>query len=87
MSWLSAASPPLRGAPPATLESRALFRVQAAALVEPAAPQKTDPNVVIVTKANGEVIAFTASDKLTILAAHRVRRRPVTPSTPTPSAA
>ena len=73
MSWASAAVPP-RGAPPATLESRALFRVQSAALVEPAAPPKTDPNVVIVTDRDGGVVAFTSGRKLTILAEARARR-------------
>lgn len=74
MSWSSAAAPPPRGAPPATLESRALFRVQAAAVVEQAAPPKTDPHVVIITGADGEMVAFTSSRKLAILAEAREAR-------------
>lgn len=84
MSWSMASAPPPRGAPPATLESRALFRVQAAAVVERAAPIIPDPNVVVVTFADGEMRAYTPSDKLTILA--DVRQRRLVPK-PTPKGA
>ena len=83
MSWSSAALPPPRGVPPATLESRALFRVHAAAVVEQAAPPKLDPSVVIVTDSDGGVVAFTSGKKLAILAEMRNRLRPAAPPEPT----
>lgn len=86
MSWSMASAPPPRGAPPATLESRVLFRVQAAAVVERAAPVIPDPNVVVVTFADGEMRAYTPSHKLAILADARQRRRATKAPTP-PSAA
>ena len=73
MSWSLAAVPPSR-TPPATLESRALFRVHTAALVERAAPMKADPNVVLITHADGDMVAFAPSEKLAILAAERNKR-------------
>ena len=73
MSWSSAAVPPSR-TPPATLEARALFRVHTAALVERATPMKADPNVVLITGADGGMVAFAPSEKLAILAAERAKR-------------
>jgi hypothetical protein len=76
MSWSVAATPPLRGVAPATLEAMALFRVKTAAISEPAAPMKGDPNMVLLTGADGGVVVYPPSKKLVILAAARERLRP-----------
>ncbi|MBL8537977.1 MAG: hypothetical protein JNM59_11295 [Hyphomonadaceae bacterium] len=68
-----APSPPRSGVP-ATLESVASFRVKTAALSRPAAPQKGDPNMVLVTGADGGVVVYPPSDKLIILAGRRRAR-------------
>lgn len=62
--------PPRHGVP-ATLEAFASFRVKTAALSRPAAPARGDPNVVLITDADGGVVVYPPSDKLVILAARR----------------
>lgn len=62
---------PPRAGVPATLEAFASFRVKTAALSRPAAPARGDPNVVLVTGADGGVVVYPPSDKLVILAARR----------------
>ena len=62
------------GGCPATLEALASFRVKTAALSRPAAPERGDPNMVLVTGADGGVVVYPASDKLIILAARRAER-------------
>ena len=65
-----APSPP-RGGVPATLEACSSFRVKTAALSRPAAPAKGDPNMVLLTAADGGVVVYPPSDKLVILAGRR----------------
>jgi len=67
----------LRG-PPATLEARALFRVHAAAIHAAPSPAPADPEVVVMTRADGSVVAYPPSPKLVILAAERARRAALT---------
>lgn len=62
-----------RGGVPATLEQVSSFRVKAATLSRPAGPiQRPDPNMVLVTGADGGVVVYPPSDKLVILAARRL---------------
>ena len=75
MSDLSALTPPRRPGPPATLEERALLRAHVAAYHDDPAPQHADPEVVMVTGADGGVIVYPPSDKLVILAAYREQRK------------
>ena len=63
----------LRG-PPATLEARALFRVHTAALHAAPSPASMNPEVVLMTHADGRVVAYPSSPKLVILAVERARR-------------
>lgn len=65
---------PHHSTPPATLEALVSFRVKTAALSRPAAPAKGDPNMVLITNADGGVVVYPPSDKLVILAARRARR-------------
>jgi hypothetical protein len=69
-----APAPPPKGDRPATLEGVASFRVHTAALSRPAAPERVDPNMVLVTDAAGCVVVYPASDKLAILAGERAKR-------------
>lgn len=71
--------PPSGGAP-ATLEGMTSFRMRTAALMRPAAPMRADPQVVMVTGADGGVVVYPPSEKLIILAAHRERRAEETPT-------
>jgi len=59
---------------PATLEGVTSFRVKTAAIARPAAPQKGDPTMVLLTAADGGVVVYPPSDKLVILAARRAKR-------------
>jgi hypothetical protein len=64
---------PPRGGVPATLEAMTSFRVKTAALSRPAGPiQRPDPNMVLITAADGGVVVYPPSDKLVILAARRL---------------
>jgi len=64
---------PPTGRHPATLEGVTSFRVKTAAISRPAGPlHKGDPNMVLVTNADGGVIVYPPSDKLVILAARRL---------------
>lgn len=65
---------PPRGDHPATLESVNSFRVKTAALSRPAAPEKGDPNMVLITSPDGGVVVYPPSKKLAILAARREHR-------------
>jgi hypothetical protein len=65
-----APTPPRTGAP-ATVEGVSSFRMRTAALSRPAAPAKGDPNMVLVTNADGGVVVYPPSEKLVILAARR----------------
>lgn len=69
-SSLAPLQPP-RGGFPATLEGMTSFRMKTAALMRPAAPMRGDPNVVLVTAADGGVVVYPPSEKLIILAARR----------------
>lgn len=62
---------PPHGSQPATLEALTSFRVKTAALSRPAAPAPGDPNMVLITTADGGVIVYPPSEKLVILAARR----------------
>lgn len=73
MAQSLAPSPP-RGVHPATLEGVASFRMKTAALSRPAAPMKGDPNMVLITAADGGVVVYPPSEKLVILAARRLPR-------------
>ncbi len=65
---------PPRDGLPATLEAVSSFRVKTAALSRPAGQiQKPDPDMVLVTAADGGVVVYPPSEKLVILAG---RRRP-----------
>lgn len=64
---------PPRGGYPSTLEGVTSFRVKTAALSQPATPAPGDPNMVLVTNADGGVIVYPPSNKLVILAARRRR--------------
>ena len=64
---------PPRNGFPATLESVTSYRVKTAALSRPAAPLRADPNMVLITNADGGVIVYPPSDKLVILAARRAK--------------
>lgn len=70
----SLAPRPPRGGQPATLEGMSSFRVKTAALSRPAAPQRADPNMVLLTSPDGGVVVYPPSAKLAILAAKRVPR-------------
>jgi hypothetical protein len=59
---------------PATLEALTSFRVKTAALSRPAGPARADPNMVLVTSADGGVVVYPPSEKLVILAARRAQR-------------
>lgn len=76
---------PPRGGFPATLESVTSFRVKTAALSRPAAPLRADPDMVLITNADGGVVVYPPSDKLVILAAWRTKRKEGATET-TPSA-
>ncbi|MDZ4690103.1 hypothetical protein [Terricaulis sp.] len=66
--------PPANGLP-ATLEAVTSFRVKTAALSRPAGQiQKPDPDMVLVTAADGGVVVYPPSEKLVILAGRRSRR-------------
>jgi hypothetical protein len=65
---------PPRSGHPATLEGMTSFRVKTAALSRPAAPMRGDPDMVLVTTADGGVVVYPPSDKLVILAARRLHR-------------
>lgn len=66
--------PPKSGLP-ATLEAVSSFRVKTAALSRPAGLiQKPDPDMVLITAADGGVVVYPPSEKLVILAAKRSRR-------------
>jgi len=68
---------PPRGDQPATLEGMSSFRVKTAALSRPAGPiQKPNPDLVLVTAADGGVVVYPPSEKLIILAARRDTREP-----------
>jgi len=70
---------PPNGGHPATLEAVTSFRVKTAALSRPATPMQADPNLVLVTGADGGVVVYPASDKLVILAARRrIQKTPAT---------
>lgn len=69
-----APSPP-RGGVPATLEAVASFRVKTAALSRPAGPGRADPDMVLVTRPDGGVVVYPASEKLVILAGRRALTR------------
>jgi hypothetical protein len=69
-----APTPPPRGERPVTAEGVSSFRVHTAALSRPAAPERADPNMVLVTDACGCVIVYPPSEKLAILAAERAKR-------------
>lgn len=65
---------PPAGRHPATLEGVSSFRVKTAAISRPAGPlQKPDPNMILVTAADGGVIVYPPSEKLVILAARRLK--------------
>lgn len=65
---------PPAGRHPATLEGVTSFRVKTAAISRPAGQlQKPNPDMVLVTSADGGVIVYPPSEKLAILAARRVR--------------
>jgi hypothetical protein len=81
----SLAPVPPRGGFPATLESVTSFRVKTAALSRPAAPLRADPDMVLITNADGGVIVYPPSDKLVILAARRAKRDAAAPE-PAPNA-
>lgn len=70
----SLAPTPSLNAWPATLEALTSFRVKTAALMRPAAPEPADPNVVLVTRADGGVVVYPPSEKLIILAARRPKQ-------------
>jgi hypothetical protein len=53
------------------MEATATYRVNTAALSRPAAPAQSDPNLVLITTADGGVVVYPPSDKLVILAARR----------------
>ena len=74
-----APTPPPKGAPPDTLESRANFRMHSAAISEPAVPQAVDRRVVLVTDADGGLVVYPPSRKLAILAEERAKRTPAKP--------
>lgn len=66
---------PPAGKHPATLESVTSFRVKTAALSRPAGPiQKPNPDMVLITGADGGVVVYPPSEKLVILASRRTRR-------------
>ena len=66
---------PPTGKHPATLESVTSFRVKTAALSRPAGPiQKPNPDMVLITGADGGVVVYPPSEKLVILASRRTRR-------------
>lgn len=69
----SLAPTPPRNGTPDTLEGVSSFRVQTAALSRPAAPAKGDPNMVLLTAADGGIVVYPPSDKLVILAGRRRR--------------
>lgn len=73
MSWLAIAAPPPKGKLPATLEGVGAFCVKTAAISRPAAPQETDPDIVVVTRPDGGVVVYPPSEKLIILAAWKRR--------------
>lgn len=63
---------PPRDGLPATLEAVSSFRVKTAALSRPAGQiQKPDPDMVLVTAADGGVVVYPPSEKLVILAGRR----------------
>ena len=62
--------PPLAG-PLATMDATVTYRVNAAALARPAAPAPGDPNLVLITAPDGDLVVYPPSDKLVILAARR----------------
>ena len=65
---------PLADRHPATLEGVTSFRVKTAAISRPAGQlQKPNPDMVLVTSADGGVIVYPPSEKLVILAARRMR--------------
>ncbi|HRE43376.1 MAG TPA: hypothetical protein PKY87_05335 [Terricaulis sp.] len=70
MASTLAPKPSLSAFPP-TLEAVASFRMKTAALMRPADPRRADPDVIVVTNARGEVVAYPPSEKLIILAARR----------------
>jgi hypothetical protein len=72
----SLAPMPQRRDGPATLESRALFRMRCAELHEPASPMAPHPEIVLVSRADGSVVVYPPSEKLVILAAARKALRP-----------
>ncbi len=67
----SLAPTPSISACPATLEALTSFRVKTAALSRPGGPLRADPNMVLVTNADGGVVVYPPSEKLIILAARR----------------
>jgi hypothetical protein len=69
-----APAPPPKGERPATAEGVSSFRVHTAALSRPAAPERADAAMVLVTDERGCVIVYPASDKLAILAGERAKR-------------
>lgn len=63
---------PPTGRHPATLEGVTSFRVKTAAISRPAGQiQKPNPDMILVTAADGGVVVYPPSDKLVILAARR----------------
>jgi hypothetical protein len=63
-----------RGGPPPTLEARALFRLQIAAVCEPAGLAPENPDIVMRQGADGGMVVYPPSDRLLILAAARLLR-------------
>lgn len=60
---------------PATLEGVTSYRVKTAALSRPAGPiQKPNPDMVLITGADGGVVVYPPSEKLVILAAKRTHK-------------
>lgn len=65
---------PPAGRHPATLEGVTSFRVKTAAISRPAGQlQKPNPDMVLLTGADGGVVVYPPSEKLVILAARRTR--------------
>ncbi len=67
--------PPSGGGHPPTQEGITSFRVKTAALSRPAGPiQRPNPDMVLLTSAEGGVVVYPPSEKLVILAARRSSR-------------
>ncbi|MBL8548461.1 MAG: hypothetical protein JNJ73_00645 [Hyphomonadaceae bacterium] len=68
-------SPPRQSGPPPTLEARALFRMNAAALHDAPAPQSGRPVVVLVAGERGDEVAIAQTAEIVVLAEVRAKAR------------